>query len=327
MFKNLLWFARNPADEREAAILTAAYRRALAVLWAGMVIAWLYVSLVSKTSTFDAPVILNAIVDLFVLCVIAGWTAVRKEDLAFAKPKAGKRLAFFWLPLIAAAAFCGALATAWYAPRLEYAAIVGFIAVVQVIFAIWAWNWTRGFTWHGRMVGALLFPISVVGYQLNRKESNGSRLLMAVVTYLAFTLVPAALAYPFFETVAMPAGFAGPVAPGYEHNESFVPVVLDKRMVGGLRAGDLVMLPYSIVLTSGSRPTYGVVLSVSGNDAELEALDSVSTTSTSAEPGRWVTEARKETFSINVDGLVAKVIVDPPLAGALTRSLNTFTLY
>ena len=327
MLKHLLWFSRHPADEREAAILSVAYQRALAVLWGGVILAWLYVSLASTSDSWETPLVLNALVSLFVVSVLAGWIVVRREDLSFKKPYAGKRMAFFRLPLAAVVAFVAAMTVTWFVPRLEYAAIVGFIAVEQVAFAVWACNWTRGFTWHGRMVGALLFPMSVVGYQLNRKESNGSRLLMAFVMHLAFTLVPAAMAYPFFETVAMPAGFAGPVAPGYEHNESMVRIVLDKWMVGGLHAGDLVMLPGSIVLPSGSRPTYGLVLSISGNDAELEVLDSVSTSSTSAEPGRWVTEARRETFSINIDGLVAKVIVDPPLAGALTRSLNTFTLY
>ncbi len=327
MFKNFLWFSKNPADEREAAILSAAYQRALAVLWVGNILAWLYVSLISQNSSFETPVILNAIVGLFVVSVLAGWVVVRREEMTFAKPKTGKRLAFLWVPTIAAVSFVGALALTWYSPRLEYVGIVGFIAIEQVAFAIWAWNWTRGFTWHGRMVGALLFPMSVVGYQLDRKASNGSRLLMAFVMHLAFTLVPAAIAFPFFETVAMPAGFFGPVAPGYEYNATFTHTVLDKRMVGGLHAGDLVMLPDAIILPSGARPTYGVVQSVSGNDALLEVLDDVTTSSTSEAPDRSVTEAHKESFSINIDGLVAKVIVDPPFASVLTHSLSTFTLY
>jgi len=328
MLKNLLWFSRHPADEREAAILSVAYQRALAVLWGGVILAWLYVSLASTSDSWETPAVLNVLVSLFVVSVLAGWIVVRREELSFKKPYAGKRLAFSWLPAVAVAALVAAMTVTWFTPRLEYVAIVGFITIEQIVFAIWTWNWTRGFTWHGRMVGALLFPMSVVGYQLDRKSSNGSRLLMAFVMHLAFTLVPAALACPFLSTVAMPAGFSGPVAPGYEHSESFVRTVLDYRMVGGLHAGDLVMLPYpGIVLQSGSRPTYGVVLSVDGNDATLEVIDSVTTSSTSDAPGRIVTEVLKETFSINVDGLAAKVIVNPPFAKYLTHSLSTFTLY
>ncbi len=322
MLKHFLWFSRYPADEREAVILSVAYQRALTVAWAGLGV-FLFVV---KIGNADHAV---AVLQLLLLAsMAAGWTAVRYEHLEFKPVVHEKRIAFWkFAAVLFVATLAGMLPVLWR-PELLFASIVGVFIIHVISAMVWAWNWTRAYTLHARMLAILLTSLPTIGFLLWPKIPFWKRVLTVFLMMVGAVAVPIAMWVPFMGTVAMPGGFGGPIAIGYEQNEEFLPAVFDYRLVGGIAEGDLIMfgpqktvdsLEYSIQTQLEQNFLYGRVLAVDNDVVTVEVLDAISETSDSSMPDITTQFRQHHTEQVALSRVFAKVITNAPLANWLLR--------
>ncbi len=301
MLKNILWFACEPADEREALILSIAYRRAMTVLWAGLVGGLFVTAVIPAFETISFAALGQAIELLVALSVIAGQKTLANEDLVFKAVRVERRPAMF-VPVIATfALLAAAMLAVWYDPGLLFVAVALAFLGSYVAFAATAWSWTKPYTMHGRVLGVVLAPISVLAWLRYDRIATWKRVVVAVVIPSVIASVAATASVAFFSFVSVPSGFVGPVAPGYQSTE-FHRTILDPRKVGGLHEGDLA------TFVVGLDPVYGTVRSVSDVDVCMTTYKQRTT--------------ETESFCVNADAGISKVIVYPPLAGLADRFLS-----
>ncbi len=293
MFKNLLWFAREPADEREALILSAAYRRAMTVLWIGLVATLFYATVAHPFGTVSFATLGLAVELLVALSIIAGQKMLAGEDLEFKPVRVEKRPAMS-VPVIATfALLAAAMLATWISPKLLFVAMAAVVLGSYSAFAATAWVWTKPYTMHGRVLGVVLTPISVLAWLRYDKIATWKRVMLAVIIPSVIASAVATISAAFFSFVAIPSGYDGAVSPGYE-TAAFRRTILDPRQVGGLKNGDLA----SFVI--GLEPFYGTVRSANGADVCMTAF----------RKGTLETED----VCVNADAGISRVIVDPPFS-------------
>lgn len=300
MFKNFLWFAREPADEREALILAGAYRRAMTVLWVGLVATLFYSTVVHPFGAISYAAIGQAVELLVAVSIIAGQKTLAGEDLEFKPVRVEKRPAMFVPVLATFALLASAMLAVWISPNLLFVAMAIVVLGSYSAFAVTAWVWTKPYTMHGRVLGIVLTPISVLAWLRYDKIATWKRLMVAVIIPSAIASAVATISVAFFSFVAIPSGYDGAVSPGYE-TSAFRRTILDPRQIGGLKTGDLA----SFVV--GIEPFYGTVRSVNETDVCM----------TSFKKGTLETED----VCVNSDTGISRVIVDPPFASLADQVL------
>lgn len=319
MLKHLLWFSRHPADEREAAILSVAYQRALTATWAGLV-AFLF--LVSPFSVgFRSVILAHAVLFLelvLVASILAGWTAVRSESLEFKPVVHEGRLAFRKLVIIWVAATFAGMVPVWLSPGLEYGAIFAVFVAFVVAAMAWSWNWTRSYTFHGRMLATVLLPFQTIGFLLEPKASMARRLFLSTILTIGAVGVPLALWVPVVRLVAEPSGFSGPIVPGLvtpgdATGGSFHHDVLDYRLLGGLHEGDVVMFGNRKPFADDT--DYGVIVHADGRTVTVDVQDAFGQSTDGAYPDVITIVNQHHTKDVPRDQVFAKVIIDPPMSG------------
>lgn len=329
MLKHFLWFSRKPADEREAVILSVAYQRALAATWIGLVV---FLFAASPYSGVLRTVSVEHVITLLELALLAGmfagWTAVRREHLEFKPVSHAHRFAFWKLAVVWLVATFAGMLPILVQPRLFYVSVFSVFVVYVVSTMVWAANWTKSYTPHSRLLAVVLLPFQTIGFLLEPKAGLAKRALFTIVLTVGVIGVPVAAWVPFMDSVVMAGGFAGPVAVGYEHSEGFVPAVIDYRIVGGIREGDLVEFNPDISAYDmgigfqkqrANNFVYGVVTAVGTDTVTLEVLDAVGETSDSATPDITTQFRQHHTEEVPVSRVFAKVITDAPLSGWLYR--------
>ncbi len=319
MLKHFLWFSRHPADEREAAILSVAYQRALTATWAGLV-AFLF--LVSRFSVgFRSVALAHAVLFLevvLVASVVAGWTAVRREQLEFKPAVHEGRLAFWKLALVWLIVTFAGMIPVWLSPRLEYAAIFCVFVAFVASATAWAWNWTRSYTFHGRMLATVLLPFQTIGFLLEPKARLARRLLLSAILTIGAVGVPLALWVPVIRLVAEPSGFSGPVVPGLvtpgdATGGPFHHDVLDYRLLGGLHEGDIVM--FGTRKPFADDTDYGVIVRADDRTVTVDIQDAFGQSTDGAYPDVITIVNQHHTKDVPRSLVFAKVIIDPPMSG------------
>lgn len=300
MFKNFLWFAREPADEREALILSVAYRRAMTVLWAGLVGGLFFTTVVPAFETISYAALGQAIELLVAFSVIAGQKTLANEDLVFKAVRVDRRPVMSVPVITTFALLAAAMLAVWLSPGLLFVAVSLAFLGSYVAFAATAWAWTKPYTTHGRVLGVVLTPISVLAWLRYDTLATWKRLAVAVIVPSAIASAAATISVAFFSFVSVPSGFVGPVAPGYQSTE-FHRTILDPRKVGGLREGDLA------TFVVGLDPVYGTVRTIGDDDVCMTAY----------KKGTMETES----LCVNADAGISRVIVNPPLSALADRFL------
>lgn len=186
MFKHLLWFTREPADEREAALFSKAYQRALVSLWFGLILLWILGAWVPISTEQWSGTLVDAVQLLLVVSILSGWSVMRKEELEY-KVVTIKKNPPFWQ------VFLGlflSLVLAWGLVRLHPTWFVAVVFAVLVGHYAWmataAWQWLRPYALHARLLGALFFPLEALGFLAFHPASLGKRIFTMVLTLGAY---------------------------------------------------------------------------------------------------------------------------------------------
>ncbi len=318
MFKNLLWFSRQPADERETVVLTKAYQRGMLALWVGLIAVWLVAMMIPSNTSITMGSLAGTVFDVTHLTVktilmvllfgsiLAGWTAVKDEELEYAplpkRPKAGI-LGLVGLSVLILLA--GAGLVLWQT-SLEYVAIVGVMFALYLLCAWWAWRMMIGYTLQARLLGALIFPLPTIGWLVSREFTVPVRLLSAVSALVLFCFACLGAAIPLFTKVAMPVAYNGWTMPG-EVNSSFHRIIHDYRDKA-VKIGDVVFIPN----VPGGYP-YAYVRQIDGDKITVEVAEGESQSVTSARPGEVVITHPTHFAVITKDEIEAKVLTNVPL--------------
>lgn len=216
MGKNLTWFARFGADERETSILSAAYRRSIVVLWLGLIVLWAIAKFDDGQTWLSLYGFKTIFALLIALSIMSGWWTLRSEELEFAPVTIKNSPSIIALGTIVALLFGIATATVFLAPSLTWTAIICFIASEMIIGTIVTWKWTKPYTLHSRVLASVLFPFQALGYLSAYKESGRHRLWCAVAASLYFIVTPFTAAMVLLNTthIVSIAQWHGALVPG-----------------------------------------------------------------------------------------------------------------
>jgi len=178
MMKNLLWFARHPADEREEALLGRAYQRALVMAWCAMAIVSCVVAYTPGMISVEGMAL--TVEAMIGLSILAGWTAVREEEFE-PLPAASRKPSAWWLMGVAVVAPAGAWAAVWLSDGYLFlvAWMIAF-ATMYIVWVVWTWKWLAPYTFIARLLGTVLWGPFVIGYHLRPKVPLWRRIVNSV---------------------------------------------------------------------------------------------------------------------------------------------------
>jgi|GEM_PF-5839785 hypothetical protein len=328
MFKHFLWFIRKPADERETALLSAAYQRALVVLWFGIIVIWFAArvageSIISSQGIFILPLLL-------LLSILGGVWTLRDEELEYKNVKIERTPSLAVMAIIASLLFLAALGLVYLNAGYLWIAAIGFTIAELALGAYATWRWTAGYTTHARLLGSLIFPFQTLGYlSTDNRKYRVSYMLLSSFWFLVAPIIIAIilLSLPSHTFVGY-LQWDGYLVPGVfdsalEGNQ--VPashrVILDYRDTD-VAVGDIVQynkLVNNIIDVGGNgqmhpgiNESFGRVMAINGENVTLDVSDGESQSVNSAlADGILLTELH-HTEIIRKSDIIATAIINAP---------------
>lgn len=317
MLKNFFWFAHRPADERETKLLYVAYTRAFTVLWIGLILELGIHRLFLNTFYTDHFAYLKIILSIFVLCIVAGWSAVYDQDFEPTPKQPSHTTSFAAFCLAFGAAFAGAALMAYLTPSLTYIAIIGFLLVTYLMRVGLTWAWMKPYTTHARLLASLIFALPTIGYLVAPKLPTTVRVLLSVLTSIVFTLLPIAIASStLFLTVVTPTGITDWVLSGYDYHQGQTRVLINYRDVD-VKVDDIIKYDVSaykpVSETFPFLNEYGTVTQVDAETVTIDVIDAVSSVADwSVSPDVSTTTRVHHLETIKKSDILATVILDAP---------------
>lgn len=315
MFKNFFWFARQPADEREAGLLNHAYQRAMLVLWAAIVLA-LFVAKTPGGVIFMADNVGGLLSLALFMSMLAGWATVKNEELEYQSVTIRRPPSVFAVTMLVIAFFVIAVGIVYVEARLLWVAMIGFLAAEFLLLGYTSWKWTESYTKQARLLASLILPYQTIGYLAAHKASVPTRIFHALVASFCFMLAPffasiLLLATPTFVGAGMWDGYLVPGLVDSKIDNGQSPVshsfILDYRDKE-VAIGDILQF------FSETGVTFGRVIAIEedGYVLDISRGESMKTDALTMPDGVLITQEHYQ-LTLAKESDFVKVIVDAPL--------------